>query len=300
MADNKAALIATLRAFFDEEGAKAIADWIESTNVELDGEYSNNLRLLQALRTGDSSGSPKPELFSAALKAYDRKFPYMRELVASGILPSYGTDSESMFVSYQREAQQLVASSGLSPRFAEDKTIRDYLVNSVSVDELKSRVQLAAEAVYRMPATTKQMFRDYYGVDEKDLQSFYLDTEYYSQNPNALAGSSAAALQKATAVASFGGIGATTGFALQREEAERLYAEGLTQEQAVTGLTRAGVWSSLAQGAGEQLSRDEILGTVLSSSADLLKADRVRSARRAQFSGSSGTRTTERGVESLG
>lgn len=201
--------------------------------------------------------------------AYKRHFPGMDKINASGM-----AINEADYIRYKQRASEYESYYGLPNGMLADRT-GDLLVNNVSTDELRERLDLNREAALSAPAEIKTALQNMYGVSIGDLTAYYLDPETTMQR-----------LQSGIVA----GAGIAAGFSADQRQAERLLAMGVDSwAEAQQGYQQAAGMRNLTGGYGERLTQDQTVNAAFGmDQASSEEARRIGQGRAAQFQGGGG------------
>jgi hypothetical protein len=201
--------------------------------------------------------------------------------------------SEGQFIALENTYRQYLRQSGLPPTFYDNyEDFQTMIANDVSPAELAERVNQGYEAIqFANPEVVNQM-KELYGVGEGELAAYFLDPE----RATPLLLKQARAAEAAAGAAQAGG-------ALTVQEAEMLADEGITMQQARSGIglmqDAEELFTPLTGEAGEAFTREEQLGAVFQT--DPRAAQRLRQrTRRRQTQFESGGRFAGQGAELTG
>lgn len=232
-------------------------------------------------------GKSYTEVYLNVVKSqeYNDRFPGLNQLRKKGLAITEAQYNEQM-----NSYSKIFKDAGLS-NYADFKnnknTYANFLVNDVSPEELKARVNTATSFVNNADPTITDTFKRYYGINKKDLVAYYLDPEMSLQN-----------LQRKTEATQLGTAAANIGMDLGVNYAESLSARA--ENASVTGMNIANIGSAIS-GAGavkEEVSKLASIsgGTVTgrelieSKLGDINAAKKVQglaSQERARFAGKS-------------
>lgn len=168
--------------------------------------------------------------------------------------------------------------------------IGDLLINNVTAPEIGERIQRAAEGVFSAPSETLDALRNLYGVDSGGLIAYWLDPE--AAQP---------ILERQWAASKIAGAAARQSAQMQKEQAERLLALGITEQQTEQAYGAANDLRGLTGGDGETVTRDDIANAALGVDNDAAqRVRRVQSGRTARFSEGGGAAEGQGGISGLG
>jgi hypothetical protein len=216
---------------------------------------------------------------------YKQRFPAMEQLASSG-----EAITEAAYIDYEKTVRGLLQQYGITPGLYDTpEGIADLLTNRVSASEVNSRLQLAAANAYSAPAEVRDAFFSEYGGQPGDLVSYYLDPDR-----------AAPLIQQQWQAARVMGAATQERLSLQRAEAERLAANGVTFEQARAGFGQVRSLAPLTTGPGERIDQSELIDATFGGADAAKKLARVQNSRRAAFAGGGSAAETQQGVSGLG
>lgn len=189
--------------------------------------------------------------------------------------------SEVQYLQQERAMSDILVRAGMADTsFNTTDYLADVIANQVSADEFATRVQMAEAASSTLPADVRRELYERYGIDQRNVLAYYLDTDRVEQD--------LIRQQEAAAVAA-----AYERFQspqVRTETFERLAREGVeygTAMQAFEGL------GTLGGGLTEQERLEGAFGLNR-------KVDLQRRARQAAFGGGGQAATVQEGVSGLG
>lgn len=169
-------------------------------------------------------------------------------------------------------------------------SIADMLIKRVSPSEVNYRIQKAAEGAFSAPEETRNALRDMYGVDSGGMIAYWLDPDLAQP-----------ILERQWAAAQVTGAASRSQVAIERQEAERLAALGITEAQAQAGFQDVASMRGLTGGGGETVSQDDLVGAAFGTDAKATeKVQRVVKTRTGQFQGGGGAADSQAGITGLG
>ena len=238
--------------------------------------------IIQALRYGtDTSDAGK-----AARQKYLNAFPRIDEFIRDGIFA--GESPELQYIAYRNTVNEAAQRYGINADLVTKDRIADYIGNRVSAVEISDRMSQAATAVATTPAETMSILRDYYGVQNGDLISFYLDPD-----------TTEAMLQKRYTAARIGTEAARQQFGIDVQMAENLAQRGVTPDEANRAFGTAARQQVFTMGRGETASREALIGAQFGDQQNIQQIERIAGSRRGQFQQGGGFVTTREGVGGL-
>lgn len=169
-------------------------------------------------------------------------------------------------------------------------SIADLLIKRVSPAEVNYRIQKAAEGAFSAPEETRNALRDLYGVDSGGMIAYWLDPDLAQP-----------ILERQWAAAQVAGAAARSDIAIQRQEAERLAALGITEAQANAGFQDVASLQGLTGGGGETATQDDLVGAAFGTDVKATeKVQRISKTRTAAFQAGGGAADSQGGVTGLG
>ena len=238
--------------------------------------------IVQALRYGTDTSAEG----AAARARYLSAFPSMDTFIKDGIFA--GEDPELQYIQYRNTLNESAQRFGIGSQLITADKIVSYLTNRVSAAELTNRMMEAAAAVSTTPMETMSILQEYYGVQNGDLISFYLDPE-----------TTEAELKKRYTSARIGTEAARQNFGINVGMAENLVSRGVTLADANTGFGQASAQRGFMTGRGETVSRNNLVEAQFGQEDAANQVKRIAGSRRAQFEQGGGFTTTQQGVGGL-
>lgn len=261
-------------------GIKGLGEWAYSR----DAQGWNTDMLIASLRYGTDTGDT---LGRNARDAYLKEFPMMDKILEKQVFP--GNAPEMAYLEYKNTVRNAARRYGVGDALVSNDKIANYILGDLDSSEIVDRMNLAATAIATTPPETLAVLRDYYGVQSGDLMDFYLDTEAQE-----------AELQKRYTAARIGTEAARQKFGVSQAEAENLAQRGISVSDAERGFATAAAQTSLMQGVGETVSRQDIYEATFGSQEAAQKLARVAQSRTGQFQGGGAFAAGESGVAGLG
>lgn len=262
--------LAYIRGVLDLYGLGSEADWAWSQIVAGVGQT----QLLQALRQ-------RP--------AYQQRFQGMALRQAAG-LPAI---SEGEYISYERQAYQLMQAAGMPEEFRTQDYLARLIGQDRSINELNQSISNAYLAVTQAPPEVRQTFGEYFGPQgDQAFASFILDGDY-----------SGAALERMAQQAIVGGTGQTYGFQVGQGLAEQIVQRGLTGTARQSFEQLASQRSLFTETVSEAQDITETQGIEAAFGVDQNEVERMRrrqESRAAAFGGTGGGIITQEGAIGLG
>jgi hypothetical protein len=186
------------------------------------------------------------------------------------------------YLATERAYRQTLQEAGVPAGFYDQTSdFTKFLSSDISPAELKGRVDTAATFVRSADPQQLALMKTWY--TEGDLIAFALDPKR-----------AAPLVGKAFQAASIGGIGADNGLGIGKSMAEQLAAAGVEDQQARSGFSSLGRDKATLDRLSAIDGQTALTGDQLASAAFLgdagtnKKIDRLKSAERGRFSGSSG------------
>lgn len=240
--------------------------------------------IVQSLRYGTDASEAGQRAYASYLSAY----PKMNEFISQGIFA--GESPELQYQSYRNTVKEAAARYNINSTLVANDKIADYISGRSSAAEIVNRMSIAASAVATTPPDTLSVLRDYYGVQNGDLISFYLDpsaTEAQLQQRYTAAQIGSEAIRQ-----DYGNIGVGT--------AEGLAAQGVTMPVAAAGFATANRQKGFMSGAGEIATGDEVVQGVFGQADAKNKIERIAGSRAGAFTGGGQYLSDKSGAIGLG
>ena len=217
---------------------------------------------------------------------YVARFPAMGTMVQRGW-------TEQNYVSYEQKMREMETTYGLPQgMLSSPDQVAKMAVANLDEAQVEKRVKINYAAAKQVPSEVRQAMADYYGVTDVDgaLAAYYLD-------PNR----SVELLQDQLLTSQIGGAGKRYGIEVQRQEAERLAQQGITDQEAMTGFQRARALDSLTTGLGDQetVSMEDLAAAQFGGVDQAKQVARAAGSRIAEFKGGGGATDGERGASGL-
>jgi hypothetical protein len=246
----------------------------QTTGVSGLGKWASDLwargaqieEILQALRYGlDTSDEGK-----AVHQRYLAAFPGMETFLIDGTF--IGDNPEVQYIEYRNSVRDAARRYGVDESLVTDQKIFSYLTNKVDAAEIVRRMGTAATAVATTPTETLTLLKEYYGVSQGDLITFFL-------NPD----ETEAMLQTRYTAARIGTEAVRQQFGVNAAEAEDLAKRGVGIEQAAEGFRTAAERRSFMAGPGETAGEKDILGASFGEQRAEEKIFRIAASRTGRF-----------------
>lgn len=264
---------------FSATGIRGLGGWAS----DLYNRGASPTEIIQALRYGtDTSDAGK-----SAYQAYLKAFPKMDQFIRDGIFA--GESPELQYISYRNTVKEAAQRYGIMDDLVNNDRIADYIAGRNSASEIVDRMGQAAQAVATTPRETYAILQEYYGINNGDLISFYLDPD-----------TTESMLQRRYTAARIGTEAARQQFGINVSEAEALATRGITVDEANAGFATAAQRQAFMQGRGETAGRSDIIGASFGDNEAAQKVERIAKSRIAQFEQGGSFVQTERGVTGLG
>jgi hypothetical protein len=239
--------------------------------------------IIQSLRYGtDTSDQGR-----AAYQSYLQAFPQMDVFIREGIFA--GESPELQYISYRNTVKESAARYGIMDEMVTNDKIAGFIAGRNSAAEIADRMGQAAQAVATTPTETYAILQEYYGVNNGDLISFYLDPD-----------ATEAMLQRRYTAARIGTEAARQQFGINVSEAESLATRGVSVDEANQGFAVAAQRQGFMQGRGETASRQDVMGASFGDNEAATKVERIAQSRVGQFQQGGSFTQSERGVTGLG
>lgn len=222
--------------------------------------------------------------------AFNQRFPAYKKLAEQG-----EAMSPAEMIAYEQTAKQIFHNAGIPQGFYDTPSeLATFMVNNVSASELKSRVDLASQAVTTAPQDVRDQLQTLYGLSAGALTAYYL-------NPT----KALPVIQQQFTAAQIGAQGTRTGVGqLTAAQADHLAAIGVTDASAQQGFSHLGTEQGLfqQQRTGEAaIGLDVQLGAEFDNSAAArLRILKQQQSRLSDFQGNSGEALGQSGVGGLG
>lgn len=259
-------------------GVEGLGSWA----VGLYNRGASPTEIIQALRYGtDTSDEGK-----AARARYLQAFPRIDEFIKDGIFA--GENPELQYISYRNSVTEAAQRFGVNESLITKDRVASYIGNRVSASEIVDRMSQAATAVATTPVETLAVLRDYYGVQNGDLISFYLDPD-----------TTEAILQKRYTAARIGTEAARQEFGIDVQLAENLAQRGVTPDEANRAFGQAARQSVFMIGPGETANRQALIGAQFGDQENIQQIERIAGSRVAEFQRGGGYVATREGIGGL-
>ena len=252
-------------ALYDAVGIRGLGTW--AAGLYNRGASTNEI--VASLRYG----SDKSEAGQAARAAYLQAFPKMDKFLEQGVFA--GSNPELQYISYRNTVNEAASRYNINPSLTSADRIADLIEKRVSAAEVTDRMGLAAQAVATTPPETLSILRDYYGVQNGDLVSFYLDPDQTEAN-----------LAKRYTAARIGTEAMYQNIGVDAALAENLATQGVSVDQARTGFSTVAASQGLTQGRGDVVSQEQLISGTLTDNQEAKQAiNRAAGARVGRFQG---------------
>jgi hypothetical protein len=255
-----------------------------------------------AKSVGAIAGDPsltKAEMYAKVyqLPEYKQRFPAMAEMQKKGIV-----ETEGQYINQEQSYMDVLKSAGLPSGFYDSHdNMGQWMLNSVSPNEVASRVRRAQQVLDTADPTLINTAKNYYGLDNDHLLAHVLD-------PNA----AAPLIDKQMRAVQAGAAASRNNIQLQKDQAEALatdpYATGLFNNpynpNAINdAFAKANAMSQqdtrLSAIEGQKYNQqDAIKANLQNDFGKQLESQKRAEREAARFSGSAGTTTGSLGTSS--
>ena len=261
-------------------GVQGLGSWA----ADLYNRGASPVEIIQSLRYGtDTSDAGK-----AAYQAYLDAFPKMDMFIKNGTFS--GQNPELQYIAYRNTVKEAATRYGVDSSLVTNSKMADYIANGNSAAEITNRMGLAASAVATTPPETLATLRDYYGLQNGDLVSFYLDPTHTENQ-----------LQQRYTAAQIGSEALRQNFGpVDVQIAEGLANQGVNMQQAAQGFGTAANRQGFTQGYGELATREDLINASFGQADAAQKVARIAASRTGAFEGGGGYTTTQSGTVGLG
>lgn len=248
-------------------GIRGLGQWA----ADLYNRGASPTEIVAALRYGtDTSDAGK-----AAYRAYLDAFPRMNEFLEKRIF--VGENPEMQYMEYRNTVREAGARYNINEALVSNTKIADYIGGMNSAAEIVNRMNMAAVAISSTPADTISTLRDYYGVNNGDLMSFYLDTD-----------TTEAMLQQRYAAAQIGTEALRQQVQSDRAFSEELAMRGVTSREAQEGFQRVSRQRAFETGRGETATQRQLAQAAFGDEELTRKIERIGGSRVGAFQGGGG------------
>jgi hypothetical protein len=238
--------------------------------------------IVRALRYGtDSSAGGQ-----AARDAYLKAFPGMDKFITDGTFA--GSSPELQYIAYRNTVKEAGARYNVDSSLLTNDKIAQYISGKNSAIEIADRMNTAATAIATTPAETYEVLNSYYGVTNKDLMSFYLNTDETEKQ-----------IQRKYTAARIGTEAARDRFGIDKAYAENLADRGISIDEADSGFGKAAAAVGLTAGKGDVMAAQDLADAQFGNAEAAQAQQRVAASRAARFAGDGGYETTKGGVSGL-
>ena len=205
--------------------------------------------------------------------------------------------SEGEYISYERQAFQLMRDAGMPPEFWDQHDDFANLIGAdLSINELNSRIANGFLKVTRAPQEVRDAFSYFYGASgDAALASIFLDADQ-----------AGVALEKMANAAEIGGYGRTFSFDITKDTAEGLSVRNVSADEAQRGfaqldLERGYYDETITEGLDLTAENEGVGATFQTDDESAAKVRKRKEQREAAFSGSPGAGgVTPQGAVGLG
>lgn len=103
---------------------------------------------------------------------YNRRFPVQKMLLAQG----KAVYDEGQLIGMERSYSEALKQAGIPQGFYDDpRDFAQWIVNDVSPVEVSERATMAVDVAKNMPNEVTQAFKEFYGIGESELATYFLD-----------------------------------------------------------------------------------------------------------------------------
>ena len=192
------------------------------------------------------------------------------------------------YLRYEKQLREVIQQSGLPNGFYRDRTdLQGFIENDTSPFEISARIGTASTAAASADPAIKQALKDYYNIDEQGIVAYFLDPTKAAELLTSQYGAAVA-----------GGSFKSQGIKIDKGIAEEIGASGINPVNVASGAAQvAGDMRSAADLGniyGEDFTSEDLTRSTFDlagGAAATKKKNRLASAERAAFSGSSGTQS---------
>lgn len=266
-------------AIFAATGVKGMGAW--AYNLKVNGASEDEI--VRSLRYGLDQ-TPEGQ---AAYQSYLQSFPGMDKFLTDGVFT--GVAPEQQYSEYRKSIREAATRFGIDSALTTNDKIASYIAGGNSAAEIVQRMNMAAAAAATTPPETMAVLRDYYGVQNGDLVSFYLDPD-----------TTEALLQQRYTAARIGTEAVRQNVGVNQQYAENLAQRGFSESEAAKGFSQVAAQQSFQGGAGETATQEEIMAAAFGDQAAQQKIERVSGSRIGRFQEGGGFAQGQTGVGGLG
>lgn len=238
------------------------------------------------------------DVYKARFAGNELRKAKIKEDMANGKLPAMSELSEASYIAMENSYRDIIKNAKLPAQFQGTQFLAKMIGSDLNVSEVTARVSLAQQAAQQANPEIKQKLQQFYGVNENQITSFFLDPEMGKQAIDSVAAGNAAILA-ASAERSGLSLGQSQAEALAQqiapEAAQTLTAQKVFAETSKTA--RLAETSVTGETAGVTAS-DVILASTGNAEAQA-KLEKERQKRQADYQSASGMATTQKGVVGL-
>ena len=245
-------------------GVSGMGTWA----VDLYNRGASAKEIIATLRYGTDTS----EAGKAAYNKYLEVFPKITDFIKEGIFA--GESPELQYRAYTNSVQSSAQRYGVDESLTSKDKIANYIQDRISASEIAERMNVAASAVATTSPETISVLRDYYGVQNNDLMSFYLNTD-----------ETEAMLKKRYTASTIGSEALMQNFATDVATAESLAERGVTMDEARIGFGQAANQRSFMSGPGENISRENLTEAQFGGAAEARQLARISGSRTGEFQG---------------
>lgn len=245
-------------------GVSGMGTWA----VNLYNSGASAKEIIASLRYGTDTS----EAGKAAYNKYLEVFPKITDFIKEGIFA--GESPELQYRAYANSVQSSAQRYGVDENLTTKEKIASYIEDRISAAEISDRMNVAASAIATTDSETIAVLRDYYGVQNNDLMSFYLNTD-----------ETEAMLKKRYTASRIGSEAVMQDFATDVATAESLAERGVTVDEARVGFGQASNQRSFMGGPGETISREDLTEAQFGGAAEARRVARISGSRVGGFQG---------------
>jgi hypothetical protein len=256
----------------------------------------------------DAEGNVSESLVVAGLREtpeYKRRFAgnverakKIREDVDAGRQPRYGLLSEAEYVKAEEDYRTILSDYTIPGFYDAPESYVNLIANNISPKEVQGRAMAAQQAASSANPEIKAQLKALYGIEERNLTSYFLDPEVAKTALKPIAASNAATL---AAAAQRGGLSLTQSAAerisgqMAPGASDVISADALFQQTSLT----AGLAAESVSGEKSTVGAEEVLTAAGGNVEAQAKLARERQKRLAEYQSASGMAETQKGVVGL-
>jgi hypothetical protein len=256
----------------------------------------------------DAEGNVSESLVVAGLRQtpeYQRRFAgnierakKIKEDVDAGRQPRYGLLSEAEYVKAEEDYRTILSDYTIPGFYDRPESYVNLIANNISPKEIQGRAMAAQQAASSANPEIKAQLKALYGIEERNLTSYFLDPEVAKTALRPIAASNAATL---AAAAQRGGLQLTQSAAerisgqMAPGASDVISADALFQQTSLT----AGLATESVSGEKSTVGAEEVLTAAGGNVEAQAKLARERQKRLAEYQSASGMAETQKGVVGL-